>query len=919
MQQLRPRFGLICSHSWSIRQLRLAASASSLATRSTNSTRYPRHNFPQERPFSVSPSLSRRRGQHKVSFIPEPILQRGNTDLYEIMTTYVDIASAPTADTPGTCLFVHTDKRAYVFGRPSEGTQRAFNTRRIGMGGTEHVFLSGSLSWNQIGGLYGYVLTVGNSIESSKEQTAQLNSERERKGQKLLEQSQNTVLGIHGGDNLCHTLAACRPVILRQPITVSTFEHREDPRVDNPSQVEPDWEDDGLRVWKVPVRRTRSSSPQKRRFASPDNGDPSSAVNIFKPVEGPSDPTLASIMVEKAMFNGQLGGNAGVLIPRHLSLIKSTDTAFVRKDRDLTRYTGPFADTGAELPNPEETVWVLPTKDDTIDPSEYINLKHTPLPRTTYSEISMSYIVKCHERRGKFNPSAAKKLGVKVQDFKLLTAGCAVEGTDGTVTPEMVLGDPQPGKGFIVADIESRDFLDSFIERPEWSNSDLMSDIVSMYWILGSGMANDVRIKKFVQDHPKIKHIFCASDTCPNMIALAGPGELQTKLRRIDPERFTLLKYENAVKGEAPKGPQVELGRIGHKTVLMPRVNLDAGKIAPFPNLLEAAKGVNDTILDLARKAQEETSDPEFLRGIEEDEADMPNRDAEIIPLGTGSSCPGKYRNVSATLIRVPGFGNYLLDCGEGTLGQIRRLFGDEETAKILRDLRCIAISHLHADHHLGTPSLIKAWYESTIDDGNAKLAISCIWRYRTLLEEVSQVEDIGFHRLRFVNCSPTGDLPVVTADQMGDNNFGLASVKRIPVTHCWRSDAVQIELTSGLRIAYSGDCRPSDDFARECDGAHLLIHECTFDDDMGSHAKKKQHSTMKEALSVAQKMRARRTLLTHFSQRYVKSESLKRDITNVGEVLMAFDHMRVRLGDFKKAAAFQPAIAQMLAESSEK
>ncbi|KAF7553595.1 hypothetical protein G7Z17_g3494 [Cylindrodendrum hubeiense] len=837
------------------------------------------------------------------------------------MTTSVDIASAPTADTPGTCLFVHTDKRSYVFGRPSEGTQRAFNTRRIGMGATEHVFLSGSLSWNQIGGLYGFVLTVGNSLEASKEQTAQLNSEREKKGLKLYGQTLNTALGIHGGDNLCHTLAACRPVILRQPITVSTFEHREDPRTETPTHVEPDWEDDGLRVWKVPVRRTRSSSPQKRRFSSPDNGDPSADEDIFKPVDGPSDPTLAKIMVEKAMFNGQLGRNGDVLIPKRLSLVKSTDTAFVRKDRNLTLYTGPFADAGAELPNPEDTLWVLPSKDDTIgQKGEVIHLKNTPLPRTTYSEISMSYVVKCHERRGKFNPGAAKKFGVKQQDFKLLTAGCAVEGTDGiTVTPEMVLGDPQPGKGFIVADIESRDFLDAFMERPEWSSSELMSDIVSVYWILGSGMANDVRIQKFVQDHPKIKHIFCASDTCPNMIALAGPGELQTKLRRIDPERFTLLKYDNAVKGAAPEGPQVELGRIGYKTALMPRVAFQADKVAPFPNLLEAAQGVSDTILELARKAREETSDPEFLRRIEEDERDIPNRDAEIIPLGTGSSCPGKYRNVSATLIRVPGLGNYLLDCGEGTLGQIRRLFGDEETTNILRDLRCIAISHLHADHHLGTPSLIKAWYESTIDDGNAKLAISCIWRYRTLLEEVSQVEDIGFHRLRFVNCSPSGDLPVVTAEKMGHNNFGLASIKRIPVTHCWRSDAVQIELTSGLRIAYSGDCRPSDDFARECDGAHLLIHECTFDDDMGSHAKKKQHSTMQEALSVAQKMRARRTLLTHFSQRYVKSDSLKRNDANLGEVLMAFDHMRVRLGDFKKAAAFQPAIAQMLAETSEK
>ncbi|KAH7162283.1 beta-lactamase-like protein [Dactylonectria estremocensis] len=836
------------------------------------------------------------------------------------MSTSIEIASVPTADTPGTCLYVRTEKRAYVFGRPSEGTQRAMNARRVTMGATEQIFLSGSLSWNQIGGLYGFVLTVGNSIDATKTQFDQTTAARVAKGLKTVQRSVNSSLGIHGGDNLCHTLAACRTVILRQPVSVSTFEHREDQRVETPVDVQADWEDDGLRVWNVPVRRNRSSSPQKRRAATPDNDDTSSSEDTFKPAQGPSDPTLARVMVEKAMFNGRLGDTN--MIPKQVSLIKSTDTAFVRNGKNLTPYTGPFADTGAEIPNPEEIVWVMPSKDHVADRKankwDTVLLTATPLPRTTYSELSMSYVVKCHNRRGKFDPAAAKKLGVKPQDFKILTSGCSVEGANGvTVSPEMVLGASTPGKGFIVADIESRDFLDSFMDRPEWSNPDLMSDIVSMYWILGAGMANDVRIQKFVRDYPKIKHIFCATDTCPNMISLSGPAELQTKLRRIDPERFNLLKYDNTVKGVLPEGPQVSPGRAGYKIGLMPRLDLDAGQAAPFPNLLSAASEVTEPVLSLAREALEKTSDLKFLRQIEEDEKDIPNRDAEIIPLGTGSSCPGKYRNVSATLIRVPGLGNYLLDCGEGTLNQIKRLFGDEETTDILRDLRCIAISHLHADHHLGAPSLIKAWYETTINDNDAKLAISCIWRYRTLLEEVSQVEDIGFHRLSFVNCPLSGEIPHATAEKLGDGNFGLASVKRIPVTHCWRSDAVQLELTSGLRIAYSGDCRPSDDFARQCHGAHLLIHECTFDDDMEHHAVKKQHSTMKEALDVASKMGARRTLLTHFSQRYVKSETIKRDDANAGKVLMAFDHMRVRLGDFQKAAAFQPAILKMLAEAS--
>lgn len=45
-----------------------------------------------------------------------------------------------------------------------------------------------------------------------------------------------------------------------------------------------------------------------------------------------------------------------------------------------------------------------------------------------------------------------------------------------------------------------------------------------------------------------------------------------------------------------------------------------------------------------------------------------------------------------------------LLDCGEGTYGQLYRRFCDQEAdmSSFLTQLKCIFISHLHADHHLG-------------------------------------------------------------------------------------------------------------------------------------------------------------------------------------------------------------------------
>ena len=111
--------------------------------------------------------------------------------------------------------------------------------------------------------------------------------------------------------------------------------------------------------------------------------------------------------------------------------------------------------------------------------------------------------------------------------------------------------------------------------------------------------------------------------------------------------------------------------------------------------------------LSLARAAKEEILSNSSDSNTNQN---LPSGDAEIVTLGTGSALPSKYRNVSSTLLRVPGCGSYLLDCGENTLGQLKRVFGEAGVKEILRDLKLIWISHLHADHHLGTVSVVKAW-----------------------------------------------------------------------------------------------------------------------------------------------------------------------------------------------------------------
>ncbi|KAH8062654.1 3'-tRNA processing endoribonuclease [Aureococcus anophagefferens] len=104
--------------------------------------------------------------------------------------------------------------------------------------------------------------------------------------------------------------------------------------------------------------------------------------------------------------------------------------------------------------------------------------------------------------------------------------------------------------------------------------------------------------------------------------------------------------------------------------------------------------------------------------------------------------------------------------------------------------------------------------------------------------------------------------------------SWGPADFRSVRVNHC--RDAYAVVLTvGGARVAYSGDCRPSDAFAAAAargfpaSACEVLIHEATFDDGDLAHAVAKRHSTVSEALDVAKRAKATTCVLTHFSQRY--------------------------------------------------
>ena len=279
----------------------------------------------------------------------------------------------------------------------------------------------------------------------------------------------------------------------------------------------------------------------------------------------------------------------------------------------------------------------------------------------------------------------------------------------------------------------------------------------------------------------------------------------------------------------------------------------------------------------------------------------------EVVFLGTGAAMPSKYRNVSSTLVRLPAGACVLLDCGEGTLGQLRRRFGFDAAAELLVTVACIWISHAHADHHLGLPAVLaeRARALRARNGTCAALRAALVVGPRRLEPWLAACVPavLRADSFTFAHCSAVhARLPALDAQLAAQAGraaplLGVCAASAVHVEHCADAWALLLTVRSAQRaqaagapagapcadgdvewsVGYSGDTRPCEAFVRAAQRApHLLalIHEATFEDALGAEAVSRRHSTVSEAMDVGVRTGAYRVLLTHFSQRYPKVAS---------------------------------------------
>ncbi|PWW79384.1 hypothetical protein C7212DRAFT_288658 [Tuber magnatum] len=844
------------------------------------------------------------------------------------MKVQCTVVTTPTSDTPGTCILLHFDSKRYLLGHIGEGAQRAFVERTIRLTKISDIFLSGRTEWRTVGGLVGLILTMADQ-DAAKLSDSLDNPHGATRKKKPTKRKGITV---HGGENLLHVLATTRPFVFRRAMNLRLSEvpvAKSDEGREARASRAPYFRDENLIVHAMQIRsdsmgeiETGSSSVVEKVDAGATR---KRSFDDFTNTKEQRDTILRSVV--ENMFCSDW----------------SMDTMI--EDGDPLDAPGPSTDTLAEplppLSNPDigRSGSTSPPKRPKPVPERDPNLSTTfpplgktrapwpastvrSLPRSRPTRIALSYIVTLHPQRGKFLPLKAKELGViPGPDFSLLTEGKSITTPNGNVVqPADVMEPMKPGTGVAVCDLPDTSYIEDFLAREEWRNTEkLRTEVGCFFWILGTGVSVDERLRAFMRQMGHSKHIISAPDVCPNTITFNGAAKSSTKLSLLD-EKFFPLPYST---DEAPSRVDefMEPAKPGMIFVIEPRWEFNTWAIEPPFSREAILQETEPAYIELAKIARE--------GNVENPGDDSPWKDVEVITLGTGSALPSKYRNVSATLVKVPGAGNILLDAGENTLGQLRRLYDPTELKAALRGLKGLYISHLHADHHLGAAAVLKAWYDevysSNTSEANQLMNVVAPLKFLVWLREYADVEEFGFSKIRFISCE---DLLQKNRDKPGNrtahllpevlDSLSMASIQTSQAVHCLGSFTTSWTWNNGFKIAYSGDTRPTNGFVEIGRNSTVLLHEATFDDELLPEAIAKKHSTTSEAINAGKVMGAKNIILTHFSQRYPKLPILSAAEEDGPEVLVAFDLCRIRLGDVKRFGTFIPALRELYEEVDE-
>ncbi len=270
--------------------------------------------------------------------------------------------------------------------------------------------------------------------------------------------------------------------------------------------------------------------------------------------------------------------------------------------------------------------------------------------------------------------------------------------------------------------------------------------------------------------------------------------------------------------------------------------------------------------------------------------------DLHLVFLGTGGATPTVDRGSPATLL-ARGGERILIDCGEGTQRQLMRSVG-------LARIGLILLTHLHGDHYLGLPGLLKTYSLLGREEPLLMFGPSGLYemlhdaerlmgrpRFPFLPEEVGEgtileTEDYLLKTARTDHGLPglawcleeksrPGLFHPERAVELGVEpgpDFGRLQRGEAITTAEGREvkpEEVMDSSRQGRKVVITGDTRPTEPVIELAQGASVLVHDSTFGSSELDRALETGHSTAREAAEVAVAAGVTTLVLTHISSRH--------------------------------------------------
>nr|XP_056722912.1 zinc phosphodiesterase ELAC protein 2 [Euleptes europaea] len=539
--------------------------------------------------------------------------------------------------------------------------------------------------------------------------------------------------------------------------------------------------------------------------------------------------------------------------------------------------------------------------------------------------LVVAFVCKLHPKKGNFLVLKAKELGLPVGTAAIAPIIAAVkDGKSVTFEGKEILAEelctpPDPGVVFIVVECPHEGFVDAVCENAtlrRYQEDKQENPVALVVHITPEPILRDSRYKQWLERFGADTQHLILNENSHSVHNLRS-HKIQTQLNLIHPEVFPLLTSYQSKEEEATFSVPVMRGECLLKYQLRPKAEWQR----------EAA-----VVSNAAEFIAEALELPDFQESVQKCKESLPvqlassgnmDRYPEVVFLGTGSAVPMKIRNVSSTLINVSATQSLVLDCGEGTFGQLCRHYGDD-IDQILCNIVAVFVSHIHADHHTGLLNIVLQRHRAFMsrDQPYSPLLLVAPTQLMTWLH---QFNDHCQEVLGHINMIPARFL-MEGADVFKPKaktficllmeKYDFAKFQTCEVRHCKNAFACSMVHKSGWKIVYSGDTMPCEALVEMGKNASLLIHEATLEDGLEEEAIEKTHSTTSQAIKVGMKMNAEFIMLNHFSQRYAKIPLFSEDFSE--KVGIAFDHMQVRFGDFAAVPKLIPPLKALFADEIE-